>query len=337
MYRWRGPESTAYLSADCVETIAIQVALGLFIAESATPENPYWFLYIAHLAIGTSHPNLNPRTVVALLITPAWVMTWLVLSGGPIARIVIAALALAAASLVMVAFANLQSRLHDLLFERNRLSQRLLALEVKAERGRIARELHDGLSADLSAIAWRIDILAKEESPSAAAKLAAVSQRARAAIDDAKSVVWSLRGDAVPFAALAESIGSRCRALCSGRVELQLSFSDLAEEKLAADFALNALRIVQESVRNALRHAQATLIQVMVNSTSEALEIDIMDDGLGIYSTEAATSSRTTGGLHNLRRRVQDFRGELHVTGLRPGSKRPGTRVHIRFPQRNPD
>ena len=153
---------------------------------------------------------------------PAWLIGWFLWQDGLGARLTVAVITLEMGILLIVIIGGLNRRLLDALFEKGRLAQQVLELEIDAERGRIARELHDGLAADLSAIAWRVDVLARDEHAAAAEQLAAVSRRARAAIDDAASVVWALRGEPVPFDGLAESVRSRCTELCEGRVDLTI-------------------------------------------------------------------------------------------------------------------
>jgi signal transduction histidine kinase len=96
--------------------------------------------------------------------------------------------------------------------------------------------------------------------------------------------------------------------------------------ELPAGVDLSAFRIVQEALTNTLRHAGATRAEVTVRYDSEAVEVDVLDDGRG------ATSGGTPGGGHGLvgmRERVALLGGTLEAGPLPRGG---GYRVHARLP-----
>ena len=88
--------------------------------------------------------------------------------------------------------------------------------------------------------------------------------------------------------------------------------------------------MVQESVRNALRHAKAKTIAVVLQIDNQGLSIEVRDDGKGI-DNEARTKS--VGGLQNLRKRVDAFGGVLDFKD-EPGGQ--GTTIHIELPREPP-
>jgi signal transduction histidine kinase len=90
---------------------------------------------------------------------------------------------------------------------------------------------------------------------------------------------------------------------------------------------LDVLRIVQEALSNALRHAQAREIRLRAARVpgAEAIEIVIEDDGRGI---DGAPPGR---GLRHMRARAEALGGSLHATG-----GRPGTRVTLHVPRQAP-
>ena len=92
--------------------------------------------------------------------------------------------------------------------------------------------------------------------------------------------------------------------------------------QLGPGLDLTAYRIVQEALTNALKHAGPTTARLRVVFASDAVEVEVLDDGRG---------GSTSGGGHGLvgmRERVELYRGSLDA-GPRPEG---GFRVHVRLP-----
>ena len=88
---------------------------------------------------------------------------------------------------------------------------------------------------------------------------------------------------------------------------------------------LSAYRIVQEALTNTLRHARATQAEVTLRYGSDAVELEVRDDGHGVSVNESSASGR---GVVGMRERAALLGGTLEAGPLPQG----GYRVHARLP-----
>ncbi len=329
--RW-GSVAWQYRAIDHIETLAVQLTLGLFIVWSDKALSPFWLFYVVHALIVGLRPGPATLDRLSVVSTPLWVATALAVRTGSATGPVMAAFALGLAVLLIALPGGAQRRASRLSFERQQLEQRLAALVVDGERGRIARELHDGLTADLTAIAWRAAVLAKSPPvDDIASEFAAIAQRARAAIDDTKAMVWALRDDLVVWDVILSHVRGRCVDLCEGRVALTCELPGDLERTVPGQLAVDIVRIVQESVRNAVQHGSAHRVRVRVAIEQRlviVIVIEVEDDGVGLPEVPAADgSANLRGGLGNLERRAQQHGGEFVVE-----RRDPGTLVRVTLP-----
>ncbi|MEM9188151.1 MAG: histidine kinase [Myxococcota bacterium] len=319
-HRWGGRSRIAQ-ALDHLETISVQVSLAGLILVSGEAVSPVWSFYLAHGLIVSVRPSLS-RSMVAMVAAMPLVVAGVFLAlEGAGADFFASFFAALMGGLTMSFTSGLQGRLGRLAFERGVLEKRVSELEVEGERRRIARDLHDGLTADLTAIAWRAEVLTKspqDENP--VEELAAIAQRARAAIDDTRSVVWALRSETVRWSALTDHVHSRCTELCRSKADLQLEMEP-SDKPVGGQLAVDIVRIVQELVRNALRHGSPETVHVRLE-LGEVISVTVDDDGVG-FPVETANRS----GLSNVERRTADHSGEMHIARLEPG-----TRVQVTLP-----
>jgi len=184
------------------------------------------------------------------------------------------------------------------------------------ERTRIARELHDVLGHDLTALRLQLEVatrVGEGKAPVHVAKAQEVSERLLANVRD---VVTAMRSAVPP------DLGAALRVLANGipglRVHLDLP------EPLALDDSARAhcvLRCVQEIVTNALRHARAENLWIRIACEDDgAISVDAKDDGCG------ASVVRTGGGLSGMRARLEEMGGFLNVASA------PSFAVSARLP-----
>jgi signal transduction histidine kinase len=185
------------------------------------------------------------------------------------------------------------------------------------ERTRIARELHDVLGHDLTALRLQLEVathVGGEKAPSHVAKAQEVSERL---LTNVRDVVTAMRATPPP------DLGAALRVLAEGvppglRVHLDLPQPFALEDPARAHCVL---RCVQEIVTNALRHARAQNLWVkIVRSDDGAISVDARDDGCG------AAVVRTGGGLSGMRARLEEMGGFLNVASA------PSFAVSARLP-----
>lgn len=222
--------------------------------------------------------------------------------------------------------------------ERVRAQEELASFAAEAsgvreeEKSRIARELHDELAQTLAAAKmdarWALDNLGSRAQ--AAAKLEAMIGLLDQAVASTRRIAADLRplilddlGLVPALEWLAKNFEERAGVACELRLDPDL---DLQEP-----FATSVFRMVQESLNNVAKHAQASKVQVGVARSGEHVLLTVQDDGVGFHPSDARKPSSL--GLVGLRERAKLLRGSVSVAS-EPGH---GTRVEARLPlQRAP-
>jgi signal transduction histidine kinase len=225
--------------------------------------------------------------------------------------------------------AQLEQRARDLEESREEEARR----RVIDERLRIARDLHDVIAHGIATVYMQsgaaLHVLDRHPEQAAPA-LAAVKQLSKQTMQELRATLDVLRSDVTEAAPLAPTPGldhlntlvdvSRHAVL---PVDLEIVGAKAAPPA-AVDVA--AYRIVQESLTNVMRHAgENARAIVTVSHGDDAVEIDIVDDGLGVAAGAPANGGH---GIVGMRERAATVGGTL-VAGANPGG---GFRVHARLP-----
>ena len=168
--------------------------------------------------------------------------------------------------------------------ERVRLQKELLETSDREQR-RIGRELHDGLCQHLTGTALAAHLLEQKlagVSPAEATDATRVVQLIEASIELTRELSRQLDPVELPagkltdnFAALAASTSERCKVACEFECNLTGALEDLT-------VATHLYRIAQEAVANAVKHGQATHINICLDSADEEVVLTVTDDGQGL-------------------------------------------------------
>lgn len=172
---------------------------------------------------------------------------------------------------------------------------------ARAERERIARELHDVLAHSLSQISVQAGVglhLSGPGRPEALARardaLTNIRSASGTALDDVRMVIGALR--APGEAPLAPEAGlDRLEQLITTARDAGLTATLTSDIRVPVPRGVQtaAFRIAQESVTNALRHARADALRITVTTQGQELRLDVVDDGVGA----PADAVRRAGGL----------------------------------------
>ncbi|MCD0443321.1 GAF domain-containing sensor histidine kinase [Glycomyces sp. A-F 0318] len=189
-----------------------------------------------------------------------------------------------------------------------RLYERSRELTVVEERNRLARELHDAVmqrlfSLRLSARAARK--LVDTDPEAAAARLGEVETLAADAIGELRGVIVELRPADLDAHGLVETL-RRHATLLDRLHDTEVAFEVRSPVDLSRDGEVEVLRLVQEALGNAFRHARARRVAVTVATD----RIRIADDGVGFDAAEAATRGL---GLLSMRERAKALGGDLEL------------------------
>ena len=198
------------------------------------------------------------------------------------------------------------------------------------ERRRLAREMHDGIAQDIASLGYLVDGLAVGPvSPEQETKLRALRERITAVVGEVRRSVRTLRTEAGGSESLATAIGGLARHLSeTSGIPIQVT-ADERTARLRPEVESELLRIAQESMNNAVRHARPSLIEVRCSVDAPGAEILVQDDGSGM-----GRGRPDSWGLEIMRERALLIGAELTIEDAEPH----GTVVAVRIPApRNAD
>jgi signal transduction histidine kinase len=184
------------------------------------------------------------------------------------------------------------------------------------ERTRIARELHDTLLQSLAGVSLHLDAVAKQMGPiseAAAAQIGTLGQRVEASFREARQKVQDLRSPMLQGRELAPVMREALEQVAAGYpVRLRMTVAG-QPRPVREDLEETVLRIGQEAVANAVRHAQATAIEVWLTYAEGSLTLRIQDDGQGFDLDDPA---RRVGhwGLRNMQERAHSIGAQWRIT-----------------------
>jgi signal transduction histidine kinase len=213
--------------------------------------------------------------------------------------------------------------------ENARLYQRSRELSIVEERNRLARELHDSVTQQLFGVSLAVEsaaTLLERDPAAAAAEVGRVRELARGAIDELRAVVFELRPAALEEEGLASVLRKHVDVLrrVSGR-PIALTVGDLP--RIPAERAAQVLRIAQEALQNALRHSDASNVEVRLESADGPLVLTVADDGRGFDVTARAVRGRRLG-LTSMEERAVEIGARLAIDS----AVGEGTRVRLEVP-----
>ena len=196
----------------------------------------------------------------------------------------------------------------------------------------IAEELHDNIGQLLTVVIMRLNAL-EDELPGPEPKVAVKQTRdvVRTIITDIRSLAKTLDHDTVGRFGLLPSLTLELeRIQRTGRIDAQLTTTG-EPYSLGQQAETVLLRMAQESLNNALKHARARSLTVLTDYQLTAFTLTIADNGRGFSVDEARNRplEKTGSGLNNLQRRA----GLLGGTCTIVSQPDLGTRVEIRLPR----
>ncbi|HSP64662.1 MAG TPA: sensor histidine kinase [Candidatus Deferrimicrobium sp.] len=224
-------------------------------------------------------------------------------------------------------------RLRASLAERQVLLERAINASEQ-ERGRIARDLHDGVVQRLAAVTFSLSAMARRltsgANGAAASNVPDVEHAAgetRAAMRDLRTLIVEIAPPNLHAEGIDNALRDLLEPLAGSGVTVTLDAPH--DTALSATTTTLLFRVAQEALRNAGKHAGASHVEVRLHDRGDHVRLEIDDDGRG-FSDEDLESRRRDGhvGLSLLRDLVADAGGSLRVTSA-PGS---GTQIAVEVP-----
>lgn len=205
---------------------------------------------------------------------------------------------------------------------------RLRYAAVLEERARLAREVHDTLAQGFVGVASQLDAaeMFLPQDPATARDYLEIARRmTRHSLTEARRSVQDLRASALDDHDLAQALEAAVKQWTKGspltaQVTVQGDTSGLP-----GSTAHQLLRIAQEAVANAIKHADARSLHLEVRVEEGKLQLRIADDGRGFEPAEALQASQGHFGLIGMRERAKRIEGTIEVHSGPQG----GTRVEV--------
>ncbi len=207
--------------------------------------------------------------------------------------------------------------------------------EIQEEtRKKLARDLHDGPTQSIGAIAMRVNFarrLMTRDPDSASEELFKIEELARRTTKEIRQMLFTLRPlvlESEGLMAALEQLSEKMLENHNQKVIIQAAPGAVKDMEVGKQGVV--FFIVEEAVNNARKHAQADNIWVRIKRRGELLRLEVQDDGVGfdVASVEASYDQRGSLGMVNLRERAEMVNGVLRIDSV-PGK---GTRVAVTIP-----
>jgi two-component system sensor histidine kinase UhpB len=209
--------------------------------------------------------------------------------------------------------------------ERQASGRRALAAQ-EGERRRVAQELHDEVGQLLTGVLVQLEALAQRAPTDIAAEMRMTQEAARQALDVISRVVRELRPEALEELGLGNALSALARRVqAQTGLEILTSIAD-GIGQLGPERELVVYRVAQESVTNAVRHAQATSVTIALERRGDCAVLSVRDDGVGLPDAQGDRF-----GIMGMRERALLIGATLTIE-----DGRPGVRVVLTVPLAKP-
>lgn len=335
----------AISSAGDGQSLVLQGGDRVFLARCANPairlpslgENSW--LRVTGVCVNTRNPQLhdasagNPESFHLLLAGPQSVQIARTPSWWNLRRVMMVVGSLAALALAAIVWATtLRRRVTQ---QTSQIREHLEREAVAEERLRIARELHDSVQQDLLGITMQIkatERLIETEPNKARSALNLASAMVRRSQTETHRAVWDLRESAHEQTDLVTALTQMLAGLCTeGGAKIELKTTG-ERRGLPAAVESQLLRVAQEAVTNALKHAGASCIDVELRFADDRFTLVVRDDGQGFDSDHPPSATSGHFGLFGMRERAIKLEAELSVTS----APDEGTAIQLDVPLASP-
>ena len=203
----------------------------------------------------------------------------------------------------------------SLAIQLTRLAKTARQSALLEERYQLAAEIHDSLAQSFTGISMQLEVAgeqlaAKEGDP--LCQIQRANEIAKFGLAQARRSILSLRSSAIEESGLTATLQRLVeRSNVAGRLRCDFRANRIPEQSLPARVQHEMLRIAQEAISNAVRHAKATVVSVTLRWNPPNLILQVKDNGSGI--SRASLEKREGFGLSNMRTRASQIDGELDI------------------------
>lgn len=183
------------------------------------------------------------------------------------------------------------------------------------ERKRLSREIHDGPAQMMANVMMRSDLIEKVHkeygAKEALSEVKNLKKMVRSALYEVRRIIYDLRPMALDDLGLVPTLKKYLPTIEEYHSTTKISFINIGMDiRLPAKFEVALFRLIQESVQNALKHADAREIKVKLDITKTKISVLIKDDGKGFDLEQRKDESF---GIIGMRERVDLLAGTLSI------------------------
>ena len=198
------------------------------------------------------------------------------------------------------------------------------------ERKRLSREIHDGPAQMMANVMMRSDLIERvykeRGGEEAILEIKSLKKMVRSALYEVRRIIYDLRPMALDDLGLVPTLKKYLQTIEEYHQNVQINFQNIgAELRLPPQYEVALFRLIQESVQNALKHAQCSDISVKLEIRSDRVAAVIRDNGKGFNIKEKKGDSF---GIMGMRERVELVEGQLSIDS----KQGKGTVVIIQIP-----
>jgi len=214
--------------------------------------------------------------------------------------------------------------------------QQLLGIQIiqaqEEERKRVARDIHDGPAQSMANVTLRSEIvermLNQNRIDEAKVELRLLKELTRASLVDVRKIIFDLRPMALDDLGLVPTLRKYLEEY-QKRHGIGAKLTLLTpERRLQNSIEVAVFRLIQESLNNTAKHAQARNVEVRLEFKPHVVHFRVMDDGVGF--DQSTRAERPQFGIMGMRERVKLLQGKMKIHS-RPGK---GTSVLFSIPLR---
>lgn len=207
---------------------------------------------------------------------------------------------------------------------------RVESLAMEQERNRIAREIHDSLGHSLTALNLQIEgalKLATVRPEKSLEFLQEAKHLGSTALQDVRQSVATMRVNPLKDKPLAEAIATLTQNF-HRTTQIDPTVQIRLDAEPSLEVATTLYRVIQESLTNIFKHAEATTVDIHLDSNDAGLSLTVQDNGKGF---DRSTSQRSGFGLQGMEERVLALQGTLNIHS-EPGK---GCQIYVQLSASN--
>jgi signal transduction histidine kinase len=201
---------------------------------------------------------------------------------------------------------------------------------ILSERNRLAREIHDTLAQGFTATLLQLQLVkfhATRDFASMSQHLERSEQMIRESLQEARNSIWQMRAQVLETGSLAGALRNILTEISAGTASETHFEVAGRERRLSPSIEDNVLRLGQEAITNAVKHAHAGQINVLLDYGEEDFSLMVADDGCG-FDPAHPPPSEGGFGLVGMHERARELNGRLDVRS----APDQGTAINLRVP-----